>query len=138
MSRENIELVRALQPDPQTNIVEFFSRDLDDAALPLFTDDFVCVIRGLSEQPRPGFRGLREGWIDWLVPWESYRTEVEELIEAGDSVLVLVRDFGRRVGMASEIEMQAAALWTVRDGKVARAEFFPDRAEAYEAAGLNS
>lgn len=136
MSTSNVEIVRALQPDPEANLVEFFALDLDEAASAVFTDDFVCVIRGLSEDPRPGFRGLREGWLDWLAPWESYRTEIEQLIDAGDDVLVLVRDFGRRAGMQGEVEMSAGAVWTVRDGKVARAEFFPERADAYAAVGI--
>jgi ketosteroid isomerase-like protein len=32
--------------------------------------------------------------------------------------------------------MIAAAVYTVRDGKVARVEFYPDRAVALKAAGL--
>ena len=32
--------------------------------------------------------------------------------------------------------MIAAAVWTVRDGKVARVEFYTDRAAALEAIGL--
>lgn len=144
MSQENVELVRALQPDPQVNIADMFVRGGDEAeaeaalqAAKVFTDDFVCVVHGLSEDPRPGFRGLRDAWLDWMEPWETYRTEIEKTVDGGDRVLVLVRDFGRRPGMATEVEMIGSAVWTVRDGKIARAEFFTDRAAAYEAAGLS-
>ncbi len=85
---------------------------------------------------RPGVRGLWQSWIDWLAPWESYRTEIEELIPAGDRVLALVRDFGRRRDMDTEVEMLGSAVWTVREGRIARAEFFTDRARAFETAGL--
>jgi ketosteroid isomerase-like protein len=38
--------------------------------------------------------------------------------------------------MAGEVELKASAIWTVRDGRVSRAEFFVERAEALKAAGL--
>ena len=82
---------------------------------------------------------MREVWADWLAPWESYRTEIEELRGAGDRVLALVRDFGRRPDMDAEIELVTGTVWTVREGKVTRVEFFANRADsarAFEAAGL--
>ena len=145
MSQENVELVRQLIPDAQSDLVEVFSgqdgANLDaaiEAAGVAFTDDFVCVVHGISEEPRPGVRGLWQSWTDWLAPWESYRTEIEELIPVEDRVLALVRDFGRRPGMDTEIELLGSAVWTVRDGRIARAEFFTDRARAFEAAGLSN
>jgi len=146
MSQENVEIVRRLQPDPKADLVELFVRGADDAeveaataaAAPAFTDDFVCVFHALSNEPRRGLRGLRECWLDWLAPWESYRAEIEELIDAGDRVLVLSRDIGLRAGMDKEVDFHGSAVWTVRRGKVARAEFFTaDRASALEAAGLS-
>jgi ketosteroid isomerase-like protein len=138
MSARDVELVRALQPSPQTNLIDLFG-ELDESstqAAEVFAEDFVCIQHGLDEQPRTGLRGLREGWRNWLAPWESYRTEIEDVRDGGDCVLVLTRDFARRPGMDSEVEMVAAAVWTVRDGKVTQIEFFPDRGDAYAAAGL--
>jgi ketosteroid isomerase-like protein len=148
MSQENVEIVRQLQPDPNVNLVEveLFQTRGDDAeveaaiaaAAPAFTDDFVCIFHTLSEEPRPGVRGLRQAWVDWLAPWESYRAEIKELRDAGDAVLVVSHDFGRRPGMEKEVEFRGSAVWTVRDGRVAKAEFFTaDRAGALEAAGLS-
>jgi ketosteroid isomerase-like protein len=141
MSRENVELVRQLQVAPDVDLTDVFMRG-DEAGAesaiaaisPQFTDDFVCVFHGLSRDPRPGVKGLREAWLDWLEPWETYRVEIERISDAGDRVLVFSRDFGRRPGMEEEVELKGSAVWTVRDGKVARAEFFTDRAKALEAA----
>jgi len=83
-----------------------------------------------------GLEGLRAVWLEWLEPWESYRVEIEELIDAGTDVIVLTRDYGRRPGMTAEVSILAAAVWTMQEGKVARANFYPDRAAALEAAGL--
>jgi ketosteroid isomerase-like protein len=76
-------------------------------------------------------------WLDWLEPWESYQTEIQCVIDAGDRVFVHVRDFGRRSGMEAEIELKGASnVWKLRDGRVARVDHFTDEAEALEAAGL--
>jgi ketosteroid isomerase-like protein len=145
MSVENVEIVRRLQPGPDVDLTELFdvARDADveaavAAADPIFTDDFVCIFHALSEEPHFGISGLRRRWRDWLAPWESYRTQIKELVDAGDRVVVLSRDFGRRSGMDLEVHFDGCAVWTVRDAKIAGAEFFPtDRAAAFEAAGLS-
>lgn len=107
-----------------------------EAASPAFTEDFVCVLHGLSTEERPGVSGLRQAWIDWLEPWVTYRAEIEEARDLGDRVLVFSSDVGERPELDGEIEMKAGSIWTVRDGRIARAEFFPIRADAVKAAGL--
>jgi ketosteroid isomerase-like protein len=59
------------------------------------------------------------------------------MIDAGDEVVVLVRDYGRRAGMAVEVGVMGASVWTVRDGKIAKAAFYPNRSEALKAVGLS-
>jgi ketosteroid isomerase-like protein len=83
-----------------------------------------------------GLEGLRALWLDWLEPWESYRVEVEDVIDAGDDAVVLVRDFGRRAGMTVEVSVVGGAVWTVRDGRVARVAFYLNRSEALKAVGM--
>ena len=83
-----------------------------------------------------GLEGLRALWLDWLDPWESYRVEVEDVIDAGDDAVVLVRDFGRRAGMTAEVSVVGGAVWTLRDGRVARVAFYLNRGEALKAVGL--
>ena len=136
-----MELVRRLQPPPQVDLTALF-RDEDYEAVmqyvsPLFSEDFVAIFHGLSGDPRAGLEGLRQSWLDWLEPWESYRVEIEDLIDAGDRVLVFSRDRARRPGVAEEVELMGSAVWTVADGKVERAEFFTRRADAIAAAGLS-
>jgi hypothetical protein len=51
-------------------------------------------------------------------------------------VLVLSRLYGRMAGTENEVEALFAPVYVVREAKVARAEFYADRAEALGVAGL--
>jgi hypothetical protein len=142
MSHENVDLVRQLQPGPDVDIAAFFrdeatARAALEAAAPLFDPSFEAITHGaIQGKHGHGPEGLQAIWLDWLEPWESYRTEIENIIDAGDQVVVLTRDSGRPVGADGEVAVTGAAIWTVRDGKLTRAEFFADRREALKAAGL--
>jgi ketosteroid isomerase-like protein len=140
VSEANVELVTAAQPGPEVDLVAMF-RDERAAGValaaiaPHLADDFEAVGHGgVTVLPRPGVEGLRAVWLDWLSPWESYRTETEEVVDLGDRVLVLVHDFGRRAGIDEEVPLSAAAIWTLRDGRITRADFYADRDEALAAA----
>ena len=144
MSQEKVELVRSLQPTPDTDLVALLRDDaaadaLREAVSPFFHEDFEAVLPTVGPQRVRfmGLEGLRDAWLDWLDPWESYRVELEEVIDAGDEVVLLWHDYGRRAGMAVEVRVAGAAVWTVRDGKIARVAFYLDRTEAFEAVGLS-
>jgi hypothetical protein len=54
-----------------------------------------------------GVPELVEAWRQWMEPWETYWTEVEEFIDAGDDrVLVLLRDHGRLRGSEAEVKQR--------------------------------
>jgi ketosteroid isomerase-like protein len=84
-----------------------------------------------------GLEGLVAAWADWLEPFESHRTEIEEMRDAGnDCVVIFLRQIARPTGATADVEnMGAAVLWT-REGKLSRIEFHIDRAVAIRAAGL--
>jgi ketosteroid isomerase-like protein len=143
MSQENVAIVRGVQPQPDVDLVTFFrdasvAASLAEALAPLLHNDFEAVgSAGVERQQGSGFAGLREVWLAWLEPWESYRVEIEDVIDAGEDVLVLTRDYGRRQGMDVEVSLLGAAVWTVLDGQIVRAAFYSHRAEALEAVGLS-
>lgn len=56
--------------------------------------------------------------------------------EIAPSVLVLYRNFGRLEGSAEEGKTDNAAIRSFRDGRLARAALYIDRAEALKAVGL--
>jgi ketosteroid isomerase-like protein len=142
MPRENVELTSAVYPRPGTDICRLF-RDEDSfarvraAGSRFFTDDFESVFVFPGEiRTYAGLAGLRQAWLDWLEPWATYRIGIDELLDVGDRVVVLNRDHARRGDVDTEVELVGATILTFRNGKVARWEFYGDRAEALEAAGL--
>ena len=142
MSEENVEIVRGLQPAPDVDVAELVRDDdlwasLVSVTAELFHPSFGCAFRRFdTEKVYAGLDGLRALWLDWLAPWATYRTEIDDVIDLGDRVLVLVHDFGRYDGPMEEVELPGNAIWTIRDGTIARAEFYPIRDEALKAAGL--
>jgi ketosteroid isomerase-like protein len=73
---------------------------------------------------------------DFLAPWSKVMIEAEEIIPAGDSVVVAIRQHGEGVASGAETEFRYFHLWTFRGGKTIRLECIRDRAEALAAAGL--
>ena len=84
-----------------------------------------------------GHDGLRHFFHEWFETWEEIRNEPDELIDLGDSVVVVVTDRARGRTSGAPVERVHAAIWTVRDGKVIRVVWFPTREAALEAAGLS-
>jgi ketosteroid isomerase-like protein len=133
MSQENVEIVRAA-------IDAWNRRDwggtLKDAA-PSFEFDFSRSMgpgRGVYSLDQMGqyFRELTEAW-------EYLRLEPDEIIEAGEQVVVpnTLYAQGRDGRDGIEVQARSAWVWTIRDGRVAHLCFYQERREALEAAGLS-
>ena len=74
------------------------------------------------------------GWL--RSEFEDVQAEVNDLIEAGDTVVVgsTLRGRGRQSG--AEAKLSFWHVWTIRDRKFVRGQGFATREEALEAAGL--
>lgn len=105
-------------------------------------DEFVDVLHPAVELQTA--RGLRRGRSEarrWALKSEAgeldQRYEIDRLVEHGAHVLALVRKqwWWRKENRLAE-ERPVAALFTLREGRIARWQPFEDRAEAYEAVGL--
>jgi ketosteroid isomerase-like protein len=68
--------------------------------------------------------------------FESVRIELEELLPAGDRVVVISRQHTVPRGSEAEIVQQVIDIWTIRDGLLVERNPFSTRTEALEAAGL--
>jgi ketosteroid isomerase-like protein len=83
-----------------------------------------------------GIDGFREAWDDWLLPFDRYTVEIEELHQRGQHVVALARHEATPKGTEATVEGAAAAVMTFRDGRLARIEFNLDPEAALRAAGI--
>ena len=68
--------------------------------------------------------------------WDEHRIEPQEVIDAGDRVVVLQREYQRsRSGV--ELVIDTASILDLRGGRIVRMQGYMDRAAALEAAGLS-
>jgi ketosteroid isomerase-like protein len=143
MSEENRELIENLQVDPEVDLVELFGDDqawanISELLAPIYHEEIESGFIGTGQETRNiGHEGFRRTWLEWLEPWESYRAEIERVIDCGDDVLVITNDYGRKPGMTAEVRLLGAAVWTVRDGCITRAFFYADREAAVRDVGLD-
>ncbi len=88
---------------------------------------------GLMEGPS----ALRRYYEAWEETFDAMRVEVEESIDAGNQVVVVVRSIGRMKGSDSEIDIRYAIVVEIRNRKIVAGREYLTREEALEAAGLD-
>jgi uncharacterized protein len=130
MSQENVDLVR--------QIFDGWGRGDLRTGVPHYDSDIVLVLR--EEFPEAGtYRGtdeIRKYTRQMLAPWDDFAISGEEFVDAGDRVLVRVRQHGTGLGSGAPGELRYFQVWTFRERSVIRIESIWDRDEALEAAGL--
>jgi ketosteroid isomerase-like protein len=89
----------------------------------------------LSSEEYRGYGGVRRFWTQFLSAWDEYDVQVEELIDAGDQVVAVMRLSGRTNEL--EVDEARSSVLTLREGRIVRIEPFASRDEALEAAGLS-
>jgi ketosteroid isomerase-like protein len=127
---DNVELVRW--------VMEAYHAGDFDALLELL-DPEVEIVEWPEAPDHRTFRG-RDGALEafesWGDAWEWVRVDVDEIVGADDRVLLSGRTRAKGKGSSLEVEMDAFNVYTVRDGRVVRIEFFTTREPALHAAGL--
>ena len=134
MSQENVEIVRG--------IYDAVARR--DAATPfeVYAEDIVWDVANsrratiMDSVYYHGHEGVRQFWQEGLSVFGKIDLDVEELIDAGDQVVAVVRE--REIGRTSGAPVDAShvAVWTLADRKVTHMQIFDDRPEALKAVGL--
>jgi ketosteroid isomerase-like protein len=133
MSQENVEVVRTA--------LEAMARDGLDAFALYWTDDIDHrAIEGAIDDrgPMHGREAVHAYVQDWLDTFDEFSVEPVELIDAGEDQVMAVLQIGGRAKLSGvETDLTYAAVYTIRDGKVARGREYATREEALEAAGLS-
>jgi ketosteroid isomerase-like protein len=127
------DIVAALNDDRNQDVRRVFMQ--------LAEPEFEVAMVGPEYSPATldykGFDGFVAAWTDWTGAFESFRIEVDEMVDARDKVVSLVRQIGAPKGTDAEIETPGAAVWMIRDGRLRRVEFHLDRDAALRAAGID-
>jgi uncharacterized protein len=131
MSQENVELIRRVYDAVTRN-------DLDAAYFCLHPE---VAFHTYAESPSAGvYRGrdaVRRYNEDLFAAFESVRFDVDEVVDAGQRLVVMSTQHAVPKGGHQEMDVQIAEVWTIRDGLLAERHSYSTRAEALEAAGLS-
>jgi ketosteroid isomerase-like protein len=129
MSQENLELLRrAYEHVAKTGEL------LAETMTPDVVWDTTTVSSvGLNLKRCVGFDEANRWLAEWTEAFENWTLEVEEVVDAGDQVVAVVRQHAKAKHGGPEVESRFAQLWTFRDGLIARMEMYADRAKAVEA-----
>jgi ketosteroid isomerase-like protein len=90
-----------------------------------------------DRRPDIGIEAAVRNRQEWLDTWGEHRLEIEEVIEAGDSVVALIHLTGRGSFSGAAADVRFYAQFKVRDGKIVYIYDHEERAAALEAAGLS-
>jgi ketosteroid isomerase-like protein len=129
MSQENVEIVR------WAFAYEMYGRGDRAQAATYFAPDF--VMNPIEEGPFYGLDSIRDNIEHWKRAWDDFEVTAEEFLDAGDRVVVTARHRGRGRESGVAVDARFYEVYTLRDGKVIRADEYVERAEALEAAGLS-
>jgi ketosteroid isomerase-like protein len=126
MSHQNVEILRC-------SYDAYVRGDLESALAPIDPDIEICDHDIPDSGEYRGLEGLFRWQADWESSWESWRWEPEEFIDVGDRVVAVLRVYAKGSGV--DVERLDGALWTLRDGKCVRLDYYGSKAEALEAVG---
>ena len=129
MAQENIEIVRRIYAawagDHVPGPAELLDPDVE----------YVNPEGAIEPGTRRGLEAFTKATQKLYEAWEYWRAEPESLTAVGEQVVAVVRYAARGRGSGVEVEGRESALWTLRDGKVIRYQWFHGENDAAEAAG---
>jgi ketosteroid isomerase-like protein len=128
MSQENVEIVRACLEAAQHGQVE--------SALAYYSEDVVWFNRPPEVGPYHGREGVVIAIAGFAEHFDNYWFESEQLIDAGDAVVLLWRQGGKGRSSGAPTAEEGATVFDLEGGSICRARVYSDRDEALEAVGL--
>ena len=128
MSQESVEIVR--------QGFAAFERGDVSGMLDGFADDLVTYRAHPDRAIYRGKEGFLAATADWTEGFSEWSAIAEEFTDAGEQVLVRVRQIARGESSGVPVEGEWWFLFEIAAGKVSKLSFYPSRDEAIEAAGL--
>jgi ketosteroid isomerase-like protein len=129
MSQENVEVVRSA--------FDAFEKGEVSEMLDWMTDDLTTHRVEPDDAIYHGKEGFFQATADWIEDFDDWTVRPEAFLDAGDSVVVRVRQAARGERSGVPVEGLAWFGFGVRGGKIAHLSIHLREAEALEAAGLS-
>jgi len=133
MSQENVEIIRRAYDALERGDLDLLASEFYDPQIEWQTsreDPDAATHRGRE--------AVRRYYDQWLDSFEGLHADVEEYIDAGkDRVFTWVRWTGRGRGSGIDAEWWLAIVYTLRAGRILKAEEYFDRGEALQTLGLS-
>jgi len=130
MSEENVELIREM-------MAAFVAGD-NERALAAFDSevegDFTHMADGRMTSGR---EELAREVARWALTWDNFETEVEEILDAGENVVLIVRQTGTGKTSGVPADIRYGQVFAIRDGQIFSMKSYLDPVAALEAAGLS-
>ena len=128
MSQENVEFI-------QRGFEQYFATgeppwDVYDEGVEVYDHDTP------DQGDYRGHEGVARWLEDWGAAWAEWSIDVEQFIDAGDSVVVFMRMTTTGLGSGIQTDREDAQVYTLRDAKVVRLDYYNNRPEALKAVGL--
>ena len=130
MSQENVEVVLSAYDAIARRDREALDAILRERLAPDF--EFEAALTSATYKGLTGFWELLDDIEDTI----GYRPEVQEAIDLGEQVLVVLRMSGRGSRSGVSVAQQGAVLMTFDGSTLVSGKSFASKAEALEAAGL--
>jgi len=120
MSQENVEIVRRIYAN--------WAPGSSPAESNLLHPDIEWVNPSYALEPgtRTGIEAFSAITGELNETVSDFRMDVERFIDAGDRVGVIATMRGRGSGSGVEVENRHGSVWTIRDGKAVRFEWFSE------------
>jgi ketosteroid isomerase-like protein len=130
MSHANVDIVRRFldqAPENPDAVWDIFATDVVWETSALLIPDLPDILHGPD--------GVRDFFRRWVGAFDNWDHEVEDMIEASDSVAVHIHQWGRGKGSGVTVDQRFWQVWTMRDGKAVRVTHELERADALRAVG---
>jgi ketosteroid isomerase-like protein len=132
MSEQNVDFVRGLLDGAADLDRQAILNALPEIVAQAFTDDAEWIEDPdrADQQTWRGHDGICESWRRWLEQWDDYTFEVTGIEDHGERVLVMAREEARGTASRADVTAENYAVFTFREGKIARYQEFYDEDRA--------
>lgn len=91
-----------------------------------------------GDEPWRGHDEVVRNVVDPInLDWDDYVTDVEEILDAGDRIIVTARYRGTYRATGRALDAQVCVIYTIRDGRIVRFQQYTDTAQFRAVIGVD-